>query len=285
MKPPALSAATLLPQSGRTTRDQVGRQVVGVDAIEVKATIPDAQIDAALARYSLTVDNDEERFVYFFDTPQLELLKAGIIVRARRTVGAEHDCTFKFRPVVPTEVSKDWSKFEGFKLEADASEKGVVRSASLTMPVEKGLIKRVVAGKKGIGSLFTKEQIKFLKSVGNHTVDFDALTVFGPLAAHRWQFDDPACPWTITAELWRRADGARLMEFSVKSPAAQAAVAIAGFMAFLAEVGAEQDVQQQSKTRWALANSAEGARTAIKTQPSSARQTRDRKRPAIRSSD
>jgi hypothetical protein len=32
----------------------------------------------------------------------------------------------------------------------------------------------------------------------------------------------------------------------------QAAVAVGGFMAFLAEVGAERDKSQQAKTRWAL---------------------------------
>jgi hypothetical protein len=32
----------------------------------------------------------------------------------------------------------------------------------------------------------------------------------------------------------------------------QAAVAIGGFMAYLAEVGAERDVNEQTKTRWAL---------------------------------
>jgi hypothetical protein len=32
----------------------------------------------------------------------------------------------------------------------------------------------------------------------------------------------------------------------------QAAVAVGGFMAFLAEVGAERDKNQQTKTRWAL---------------------------------
>ena len=32
----------------------------------------------------------------------------------------------------------------------------------------------------------------------------------------------------------------------------QAAVAVGGFMAFLAEVGAERDLSQQAKTRWAL---------------------------------
>jgi hypothetical protein len=80
------------------------------------------------------------------------------------------------------------------------------------------------------------------------------------LKAQRWKLDDPACPWRITLELWHREDGARLMEASIKSPIAQAAVALAGFMAFLAEVGAEQDLEQQTKTRWALTHHAELAK-------------------------
>jgi len=76
--------------------------------------------------------------------------------------------------------------------------------------------------------------------------------VLGPLMAQRWQFDDPGCPWAITAELWTRGDGKRMMELSIKAPAVQAAAAVGGFMAFLAEVGAERDRSQQSKTRWVL---------------------------------
>jgi hypothetical protein len=188
----------------------------------------------------------------FFDTPDLDLFKAGMIARARRIVGDAHDSTVKFRPVVPGEVPQSWRAFEGFKLEADASETGVVKSASLTMPVGKGLINQVVSGEKGIGKLFTKEQEEFLASIGKQHIDYTSLRILGPLQAHRWKFDDGACPWRITAELWKRADGARLMEVSIKVPVAQAAVGIAGFMAFLAEAGAERDLEQQTKTRWAL---------------------------------
>ena len=237
---------------GASTRGQVARKLAGVDAIEIKMTIPDAQIDAALKRYHLTVDNDEERYIYFFDTPNLDLCKAGMFARARRIVGDEDDSTVKFRPVVPNEVPASWRKFAGFKLEADASEAGMVKSASLTMPMEKGLINQVVAGKKSIAKLFTQEQEDFLASIGKQHIDYNSLSVLGPLHAHRWQFEDPACPWRMTAELWKREDGARLMEISIKTPVIQAAAAIAGFMAFLAEVGAEQDVKQQTKTRWAL---------------------------------
>jgi hypothetical protein len=237
---------------GAATRNQVADKVSGVDAIEIKATVPDAQIDPALSRYGLTVDNDEERYIYFFDTPDLDLFKAGMIARARRIVGDEHDSTVKFRPVVPSEVPASWRDFEGFKLEADASETGVVKSASLTMPVEKGLIKQVIAGDKAIAKLFTKEQEEFLATIGRQHIDYGTLRILGPLQAHRWKFEDPACPWRLTAELWKRADGDRLMEVSIKAPVVQAAAALAGFMAFLAEVGAERDLEQQTKTRWAL---------------------------------
>lgn len=241
---------------GAATRDQVARKLAGADAVEIKATVPEHQIDAALHRYGLTVDNDEERYIYFFDTPELTLFQAGIIARARRIVGEQHDSTVKLRPVVPSEIPARWRALPGFKLEADASESGIAKSASLTMPVEKGLIKQVAAGDKGIAALFSAEQEEFLATLGDRHIDYGTLVLLGPLTAHRWKYEDPACPWRITAELWKREDGDRLMEMSIKGPVVQAAALIAGFMAFLAEVGAEYDREEQAKTRWALEYSA-----------------------------
>jgi hypothetical protein len=239
-------------ERGAATRGKVAKAVAGAEAIEIKATIPDHQIRQALARFGLTASNDEERYIYFFDTPKLDLLGAGIIARARRVVGDAHDSTVKFRPVNPTDVGQKWRKFRDFKIEADASETSLVKSASFSMPVAKGDIKRVAGGNKPISAIFTLEQEEFLTAIAGHKIDFASLVVLGPLIAQRWRFEDPGCPWPITAELWKRGDGKRLMEVSIKAPAVQAAVAVGGFMAFLAEVGAERDKNQQTKTRWAL---------------------------------
>lgn len=230
----------------------IAKLVFGADAIEIKATIPDAQIEKSLTRFNLSLGNDEERYIYFFDTPTLDLLKAGIIARARQIIGEDNDSTVKSRPVVPEEVSDNWRKYHGFKIEADASEKGVVKSASFTMPVEVGLIKAVIEGEKSIAKLFTKEQEDFLAEMVNYPINYSTLVILGPLKSHQWKFEDIACPWEITAELWQREDGARLMELSIKTPTVQAAVAIGGFMAFLAEVGVEHDKEQQTKTHWSL---------------------------------
>jgi len=237
---------------GKATQNKVARAVAGAEAIEIKATVPNHQVPAALARFGLTTRNDEERFIYFFDTPRLELLAGGIIARARRVIGDEHDSTVKFRPVDPAQIGAKWRKYRDFKIEVDASEKALVKSASFSMPVDKGLIKRVASGDKPIEAVFSAEQEEFLMTVAQRHIDFATLAVLGPLVAQRWRFEDPACPWPMTAELWRREDGEQLMEVSIKAPIVQAAVAIGGFMAYLAEVGAERDDNEQTKTRWAM---------------------------------
>jgi hypothetical protein len=237
---------------GEATRGKVAALVSGANSIEIKATIPEHQVDSTLARFGLTVDHDEERYIYFYDTPGLDLQRSGIITRARRVVGDQHDSTIKFRPVIPEQVAAKWRTFPLFKIEADASEKGVTKSASFSMPVAKGVIKRIASGDKPVAELFTKDQQAFLLDMANRKIDFSKVTVFGPLRAHRWKFEDPGCPWPITAEVWVRDDGARLMEASIKAPVVQAAAAMAGFMAFLAELGAERDAEEQAKTRWAL---------------------------------
>ena len=131
---------------GKATQDKVARAVAGAEAIEIKATVPDHQVQVALAHFGLTTRNDEERFIYFFDTPGLDLLGGGIIARARRVVGDEHDSTVKFRPVDPAQIGAKWRKYRDFKIEVDASETAMVKSASFSMPVDKGVIKRVAAG-------------------------------------------------------------------------------------------------------------------------------------------
>jgi len=257
---------------GKATQGKVARATAGAEAIEIKATVPHHQVRAGLARFGLTTRNDEERLIYFFDTPGLDLLAGGIIARARRVIGDEHDSTVKFRPVDPAQIGAQWRKYRDFKIEVDASETAMVKSASFSMPVDKGLIKRVAAGDKAIKAVFSAEQEEFLVTVAGRQIDFGTLAVLGPLKAQRWRFEDPACPWPLTAELWQREDGQQLMEVSIKAPIVQAAVAIGGFMAYLAEVGAERDASEQTKTRWALGY------YAAKLQPS----TPPKRRPAAK---
>ena len=168
-------------QRGKATAGLVAKAVAGAEAIEIKATVPDHQVGMALERFGLTTNNDEERHIYFFDTPALALLAEGIVARARRVIGDEHDSTIKFRPIDPEQIGAKWRKYRDFKIEVDASEKAMVKSASFSMPVDKGVIKRVASGKTPIEAVFTAEQEEFLMTLSKRKIDFTELAVLGPL--------------------------------------------------------------------------------------------------------
>ncbi|OYV21728.1 MAG: hypothetical protein CG438_209 [Methylococcaceae bacterium NSP1-1] len=100
-------------KSETATQGKITKMVFGADAIEIKATIPDAHIEHTLSRFNLTLDNDEERYIYFFDTPSLDLLKAGIIARTRRIVGEEHERPHDTTPGITEEDIK--TQFQWFQ--------------------------------------------------------------------------------------------------------------------------------------------------------------------------
>ena len=241
------------------TKGQVAEQMKGVHAVEYKAIIRDHQVEPAIEHFNLR-RKGHERQIFFFDTPDLKLFKAGVIGRARRISGGTDDSTIKFRPVEAASIPKKWKQMEGFKIEADANEdlvkdtghSKVVKSASYSRPVKKGQIKRVAAGDKPISVLFTEDQLQFLVDLAKHPFDFSEVRVMGPMKAWRWEFKNEGLPWKLYAEVWERDDKDLICEVSIKVPVQQAAAAKGGFMAFLAEVGAEREEGQLAKTHWFL---------------------------------
>ena len=59
----------------------------GSDTVELKLTIPASQQRAAIRALGLDPLDAQIRQVVFFDTPDLELDRAGVVVRARRIQG------------------------------------------------------------------------------------------------------------------------------------------------------------------------------------------------------
>lgn len=251
-RPTAVKPRTSTRARGRAVTGRFAREVEGTNSVEVKAMIDDDHIRAGLRHLGLSPESAVQRLVYFFDTPRLDLFRAGVIVRARRVPGGQHDSTIKIRPVRADAVPAKWKKEKGFKLEADAGENAIVRSASLSRGVEKGVIKQVAAGKAKVSDLFSRAQRQFLAEMCRIKTDLDKLAILGPVTVQWWKVANPRVPVAITSELWTRADKVQMLETSIRVPAAQAAFATGGFAAFLAEVGARLENAQQAKTRWAL---------------------------------
>ncbi len=77
---------------------------------EQRATVSSLPIDPVEA---------QPRQVFFFDTPDLRLNQAGVVVRARRIQGGRGDTVVKLRPVVPDELPEELRKSPAFNVEVD----------------------------------------------------------------------------------------------------------------------------------------------------------------------
>ena len=99
-------------------------------SIEIKLSIPASGHRATIANIGLDPVEAQPRQVFFFDTPDMALNRAGIIVRARRIQGGTADTVVKLRPIDPATVDADLKRSESFKVELDVMPGGFVCSSS-----------------------------------------------------------------------------------------------------------------------------------------------------------
>lgn len=224
----------------------------GVDAVEIKVTIrPDQELRAERA---MEVDEDtaDIRMIYFYDTPQLDLFEAGVVLRARLVKGDADDSTIKFRPADAGRIDREWLALDGFKVEADWVGDHAVCSASLTCPQQRDEIKDVANKTRPIHKLFSKDQERFLKTFREQPVDFAGLSVMGPIRVLRWKLTHKALPYPLTIEEWRLPDGDDLVEVSIKVSPEEAEQARAAFNQHLTDLKLDPRGAQETKTRTAL---------------------------------
>jgi hypothetical protein len=142
------------------------------DSAELKLTVPEEQHRSTIAGLGMDPLDAQIRLVSFFDTPDLALNRAGVVVRARRVQGRGDDSVVKLRPVVPDELERS----PGLFVEVDAMPGGYVCSASMKARLGSNDVRRVVAGERAIRKLFTKDQRAFYAAHAPAGVELDELS-------------------------------------------------------------------------------------------------------------
>ena len=92
----------------------------GADGVELKLTVPESDQRSAVAALGMDPIDARIRQVFFFDTPDLALNQAGLVVRARRVQNKGDDSVVKLRPVIPAELPASCAAPSSFGVEVDA---------------------------------------------------------------------------------------------------------------------------------------------------------------------
>jgi hypothetical protein len=222
------------------------------DGVELKLTVPASDHRAAVDALRLDPLLAQIRQVYFFDTPGLDLNKAGVVARARRIQGRAGDTVVKLRPVNPDDVPEHLRRSPNLSVEVDAMPNGYVCSAALKSRVDSADIHRTVLGKSSKRKLFSKEQRVFFDAYAPADLALDNLAVLGPIFVLKQTFAPKKLGRRMVAELWLYPDGSRILELSTKCIASEALQAAGEARAYLGAKGVELDGKQETKTKAAL---------------------------------
>ncbi len=226
--------------------------VKGAKSVELKLTVPADSARETFGALGIDPIDGEIRLVTFFDTPDLALNKAGVVVRSRRVQGKGADSVVKLRPVVPDEIPDELRRLENFGIEVDAMRGGFVCSASFKGVSDPDKAKLVGMGQAPIRKAFTKEQRAFYKTHAPEGLELDDLTALGPIFVLKVKFVPKEFVHKMVAEVWLYPDGSRIIELSTKCAPPDLATTIASATQYLIDKGIERHGEQATKTKRAL---------------------------------
>jgi hypothetical protein len=222
-------------------------------SIEIKVSVPMAAHQRTALGMGIDPVEAEVRHVYFFDTANQALNKAGLIVRARRIQGGAADTVVKVRPVDPATIDAELKRSSAFKVEVDAMPDGkFVCSASYKGEATGQEVLEVTNGTQTIRSLFSKEQRAFYDAHAPKDIPMNSLQIRGPILVLKTKHRPKEFERGMTVELWIWQDGKHILELSTKSAPAEAFQTGVEFREYLEAHGVDLSTKQETKTRTAM---------------------------------
>jgi hypothetical protein len=221
------------------------------DSVELKLTVPEHDQRSAVVALGMDPLDAQIRQVFFFETPDLELDKLGVVVRGRRVQGKGDDSVVKLRPVVPSELPAELRAATGFRVEVDALPGGFVCSGTLKRTLDSGEVMNTVAGERPVRKLFSKQQRAYF---AEHApgIELDDLSILGPIFVLKLRFTPEELGRRLVAEMWIYPDGSRVLELSTRTATNEAFQVAAEARAYLAGQGIDLSGEQETKTKKAL---------------------------------
>lgn len=247
-------ATTTSTKKRRLDRDDLVamfQELGDVGSVELKLTVP-APDHLAVRQLGLDPLDGRIRAVVYFDTPDLALFRAGVVVRARRTQGGDDDTVVKLRPVVPRDLSPAVRESPNLKIEMDVTRGAYVVSASLKGQRRKGAVDEVLGGERSLERLLTKEQRALVADAAPAGTDWPDLVPLGPTFVVVVKGRPKGFAHKMTVEQWHYPGQVPLMELSTKAEPLDAGRLYTEAAEYLRGLGLRAAGTQEPKTRKAL---------------------------------
>jgi hypothetical protein len=224
----------------------------GSDSVELKVTLPESGTRSAAQALQIDPLEAQIRQVFFFETPDLRLQQAGVVVRARRVQGRSGDTVVKLRPIVPDDLPEDLRHSGGMNVEVDAMPGSYVCSASMKGKAPNEQVLDVARGSRPLRKLLSKEQRSFYAAYAPDGLALDDLRILGPVFVLKLVLRPEQLGRRLVAEMWLLPDGSRIVELSTKCLPSEAFQVAVEARAYLEGLGLDLSADPQTKTKSTL---------------------------------
>ena len=194
---------------------------------------------------ALNLNKEQSGRVYFFDTPTLDLLSQGVILRLRR--GAANDLTVKLRPREGKRFSDPSEGREDFKCEVDQNATEINTSYSIGSQYSAASLPET--GKDTV-SLLSVGQKKLLEEA-QVSIEWQRVKRIADIQTTDWQTDARPQFKKLTMELWP-SSACSILELSTKVEAHAGPSAYAELKRLVNAKGFPLNTSQQPKTTMIL---------------------------------
>jgi hypothetical protein len=211
--------------------------------IEAKLLLAPTQVQAAIPLLHAT--RELRTRIYFYDTPALDLLSKGLILRLRQ--GASGDLTVKLRPPLGKQFSDPSSGSERFKCEVEIT--GGEENGSYSVGTKYNAAHVPETGKELLHTLSPGQ--KRLLEESQIQIDWTKVKQVAAIQSTSWTVHAQAPLKKFNMELWEWPNG-RVLEVSTKVAPNAGRAAYAELESLAKKNGLALSAVQQSKTTTAL---------------------------------
>jgi hypothetical protein len=210
---------------------------------EVKLLLSPAQVKVAIP--ALQASGKTRGRVYFYDTPALDLLSNGVVLRLRE--GAEIDLTAKLRPLSGQTYVDPSGGRERYKCEVDLNDGVEVKSFS----VQRGYVDaKVPETGTEVFRLLSAGQKKLLED-SKVTIDWRRVQRIADIQSTSWKTNAKPDLGKLSVEFWEWPGGS-VLEVSTKVAPAAGQSTYSGLELLAKRQGLAVSRDQRSKTAIAL---------------------------------
>jgi hypothetical protein len=232
--------------------DRTGKLAGQAERVELKVVSSERQCRSLKIERAAA----ESRRVFFLDTPDLALYRAGLVVRIRDLGDRPDDVVVKLRPMDSHTVPKWLRRKNALDVEIDAMPGRRVCSGSLKVRLGRGVVARAWSAGRPLTTLLPQPQRRLLAACGPDGLSLDELVVFGPVEVRKYRFEPDGLDRRLAAEKWAFPDGSTVLELSTRCPVGKAPEVAARLTEILSAHGVAPAESQMTKTEMTLRYSA-----------------------------